>query len=164
MEKVLVTGNAGSGKTTFATSLQRELNLPSYSLDSVVWKPGWKTAPDEERREIILKLSLKDVWIIDGVSRVLFEASDTIFFLDIPLYRCLVNILKRFLSNGFKTRESLPENCPEYIGVFKAIRIAFIYQKQTRPAILQMIQAFPEKKIVWIKDHDQLAHWKTMVK
>lgn len=163
MEKVLITGNAGSGKTTFSASLKQELNLPTYSLDSIIWKPGWKIAPDEERREKILKLAFNDVWIIDGVSRALFEAADTVFFLDIPLYRCLGNIIKRFLSNGFKTRESLPENCPEYIGVFKAFRIAFIYQKNTRPAILQMIQSFPKKKIIWIKNYGQLSAWKTMI-
>lgn len=145
-------------------SLKNEVNLPSYGLDSIVWQPGWKVTPLEERQEKIKQLALHDSWIIDGVSKQIFEAADTVFFLDIPLYRCISNIIKRLILNGFKTRESLPANCPEYIGVFKAIQVAFSYQKHTRPMILQMIQSSPQKKIYWIKDYRQLLSWKQMAK
>ena len=156
MQRVLVTGNAGSGKTTFARIVTKELNIPSYGLDSVVWKSGWIKTPDEEKREKIQKLIDLETWIIDGVSGQAFRAADAVFFLDIPLYRCIFNILRRFFSGGLKTRESLPENCPEYIGVFKALRITFIYQMQTRPFILSLIEANPQKKILWVKSYTQL--------
>lgn len=164
MKRVLITGNAGSGKTTFAKFIKNEFSLPSYGLDSIVWKSGWIKTPTEEKREKIQKLVDHEKWVIDGVSGQAFHAADTVFFLDISLYRCLFNILKRFLSNGFKTRESLPENCPEYIGVFKAIRVAFLYQKKTRPLILNLIEATPDKKILWVKSYNQLQDLKKAVK
>lgn len=156
MQKILVTGNAGSGKTTYSKTLAKNLNLDLYGLDSIVWKPGWQKASAEEKKHKIQNLIERESWIIDGVSGQAFLAADTIYFLDIPLYRCLFNIIKRFLDNGLKTRDSLPKNCPEYLGVFKAIKIAFLYQKQTRPYILGMIESNRNKKIIWIKNYNQL--------
>lgn len=156
MNRILVTGNAGSGKTTLSAKIAKSLGLNMFGLDSVVWKPGWVPASQEEKKSKIQDLINKESWVIDGVSGQVFEAADIIFFLDIPLYRCLINIIKRFFSNGFKTREFLPENCPEYIGVFKAIRIAFIYQRSTRPYLLNMIEKHKEKKIIIINSYDQI--------
>ena len=157
MKKILVTGNAGSGKTAFSSDLARALQIRLWRLDSIVWKPGWQETSIEERREKIQVLVDGDSWVIDGVSSQVFLAADTVFFLDIPLYRCVFNIVKRFFYNGFKTRESLPANCPEIFGVFKAIKIAFIYQKVTRPIILNVIAENRQKKIVWIRTYGELA-------
>lgn len=160
MKRVLVTGNAGSGKTTLSIKLADSLGIDCFGLDSIVWKPGWVQTSSEERKIKIQDLIDKDSWIIDG-----FQAADTIFFLDIPLQRCLINIVKRFISNGFRTRASLPENCPEYIGFFKAVRIAFVYQKLTRPYLLNLIESNQnKKKIIIIKNHDEIPNFtKTLI-
>lgn len=160
MKQILVTGNAGSGKTTFAKKLSTDLGIPLHGLDLIVWQPGWKVTPEAERKQKIQQLTLNESWVVDGVSKQIFLAADTIFFLDIPLYRCLINIVTRFIQNGFKTRESLPKDCPEYIGVFKAIKVAFLYQKHTRPALLQMINEHPLKQVFWFKKFEQLNSWK----
>lgn len=158
MKKVLVTGNAGSGKTTLSIKLADSLGIDCFGLDSIVWKPGWIQTSFEERKIKIQELIDKDSWVIDGVSSHVFQSADTIFFLDISLQRCLVNIVKRFIANGFKTRVSLPENCPEYIGFFKAVRIAFIYQKLTRPHLLNLIETNQnKKKIIKIKNHGEIS-------
>lgn len=155
--KILITGNAGSGKTTFSKKLASKLQVNAYSLDSIVWKPGWQETPSNERREKIQKLIDGNSWIVDGVSSQVFLAADVIYFLDIPLHICIKNILVRFLTNGLKTRESLPENCPEYLGVFKAIKITFVYQKKTRPIIIDLINEHKEKKIIWVKSYNQIS-------
>ncbi|MCB0319265.1 MAG: AAA family ATPase, partial [Bdellovibrionales bacterium] len=41
MKRVLIIGNAGSGKTTLAKKLSLQLKIPLVSLDSLFWKPGW---------------------------------------------------------------------------------------------------------------------------
>jgi adenylate kinase family enzyme len=156
MKRILVTGNAGSGKTTLSNALATQTQLPRYGLDSIVWKTGWQKAPDEEKREKISALVSNSFWVIDGVSGLAFRAADIIYFLDIPLFRCPFNILSRFLKYGFKTREGLPPGCPEYIRVFKAIRVAILYQRQTRPFILKLIEEHPEKEIIWIRSYSEI--------
>ena len=66
--RINVTWNAGAGKTTLATNLGRALDLPVHSLDPIVWQPGWKKTPLEERRAAEPEMIAEPAWIIDGVS------------------------------------------------------------------------------------------------
>jgi adenylate kinase family enzyme len=146
--KILVTGNAGSGKTTLSKILSDKRKIPSYGLDNVVWMEGWKKTPAGEKKQKIEKIIENECWVVDGVSHQVFDAADTIVFLDLPLHRCLLNIVLRFAKNGIGTRDSLPEKCPEWIGVWKAIKISFVYHRNTRPEILEKIRNSKSKKII----------------
>ena len=137
--KIMVTGNAGSGKSTLGAELSKKYSIPCHSLDSVVWQSGWKKTPLELKKKKIKELVDQDQWIIEGVSHQVFDAANQIIFLDLPLWRCLANIVKRFVKSPIGTRSQLPGGCPEWIGVWKAIKVAFLYQRVTRPQILSRI-------------------------
>ncbi|MDD9900863.1 MAG: hypothetical protein OXT65_07785 [Alphaproteobacteria bacterium] len=134
--KIFVTGNAGSGKTTLARRIAKERRLPYYTLDSIVWKSGWKKTAQEEKKQKIAALTAEECWVIDGVSHDVMAAADIVYFLDVPRYRCILNILRRFLRYGWKTRPDFPSDCPEYIGVLKALRIAWLFPRKGRQHIL----------------------------
>src|SRR4029077_16885614 len=42
MNRIMVVGNAGAGKSTFARRLGGKLALPVIHLDSHFWRPGWQ--------------------------------------------------------------------------------------------------------------------------
>jgi len=139
--RILVTGNAGSGKTTFGKQLSEKLSIPLYGLDKIVWEEDWKETPRDKRENLIKAVTDKDSWIIEGVSKQALEKANKVYFLDIPTSKCIFNIFKRFLKNGLSTRSELPKNCPEYIGLIKAIRIALVFNKLTRPWILEEMKS-----------------------
>ena len=151
--KILVTGNAGSGKSTLGKELSQRFDIPYYGLDNIVWKENWTPTPRDERQKLIKQITDQDTWLIEGVSRLALEEADKVFFLDMPLHRCLLNIVKRFLKNGLGTREGLPSNCPEFIGVFKAIKIVFVFRKATRPWLLKEVS---KGKLTRIKGYQDL--------
>ncbi len=126
--RIHITGNAGAGKTTLASSLGEALGVPVYSLDPIVWSSGWKKTPPEQRRIAVRELTERPSWIIEGVSPTVRQASDLILFLDVPRYICAARGLKRSLRYFTRTRPGLPENCPEY---------------QIIPRLLQIIRKFP---------------------
>jgi hypothetical protein len=81
-----------------------------------------------------------------------FNSAELIVFLDAPLWKYLFFILKRFVQNGLNPRSELPEYCPEYVGIFKAFKMAFIYQKVTSPLLLNLANELtPNQKIRFIK-------------
>jgi adenylate kinase family enzyme len=41
MQKIIVIGSSGSGKSTFSRKLSRAMNIPVYHLDALFWKPNW---------------------------------------------------------------------------------------------------------------------------
>ncbi len=153
--KILVTGNSGSGKSTLGKYLSEKYNIPLYGLDKIVWKENWKTTSKEERVKLIREVTSKKNWIIDGVSKEALKEADIVYFLNLPHYKCILNIIKRFLKNGFKTRNDLPPNCPEYLGVLKAIKISFLYEKTTKDWIVDNLNG---KKVIEITSFDYFVH------
>jgi adenylate kinase family enzyme len=41
MQRVMVMGSSGSGKSTFARRLSDLTGIPGVSIDALYWKPGW---------------------------------------------------------------------------------------------------------------------------
>jgi len=152
--KILVTGNAGSGKSTLAKKLSKELSISLYSLDAIVWSSNWKQTPKEEKEKRIKEILKKDTWVIEGVSKLALQQSDITYFLDIPTYRCILNILLRFLKNPIGSRDELPNNCPEYIGVFKALKISVLFNRKSKIWILDS----KTKHKTIIKSYKNLPH------
>lgn len=135
--RIHVTGNAGAGKTTLAHRIGAELGLPVHSLDAIVWQPGWKKTPADERRALEEALVDPPRWVIDGVSARVREASDVVIFLDVPRTVCAVRALRRSLRSRGRTRPGLPPGCPEW-------RIV--------PRLLELIWRFPSRAGQAIRD------------
>jgi len=66
VQRVLVVGTSGCGKTTVAETLARVLHLPHVELDELFWKPGWGHATDEEFRTNLQRACGSDRWVVDG--------------------------------------------------------------------------------------------------
>src|SRR2546421_5010221 len=64
--RVLVTGLAGSGKSTFSLALAAKTGLPVIHLDLHFWKPGWVAPSETEWREKQCGVLAGDAWIADG--------------------------------------------------------------------------------------------------
>jgi adenylate kinase family enzyme len=118
MERVLVLGPAGAGKTTFAAALARDLGFTHIELDSIYHQPGWTALSDGEFRERVDLLTTESGWVVDGnysstLQDVLWSRADTIVWLDLPrtvatrrvLFRTLKRLTtRRELWNGNRER------------------------------------------------------------
>jgi len=114
--RVIVTGLAGSGKSTFALSLGAVTGLPVIHLDLHFWQPGWVAPSDEEWRDKQRLLLAGDAWIADGnyheTLDLRLQRADTVVFLDIPWWVCA----RRGFVRGVRKRPAdcqLPAGCDE---------------------------------------------------
>ena len=86
MERVLVIGCGGSGKTTFARRLAERSGLPLIHLDRLHWRPGWRATPQEAWRATVKEIVARERWIIEGhyggTLDLRLPACDTVVFLD----------------------------------------------------------------------------------
>lgn len=88
--RVSVVGSSGVGKTTFADRLAAVLDVPHVELDSIHHLPDWEPMPrDEFRARVGEVMAANDGWVVDGnysgkVQDVVWEAADTVVFLDLP--------------------------------------------------------------------------------
>ena len=112
--RVLVTGMAGSGKSTFSRSLAAKTGLPVIHLDLHFWKPGWVAPSQLEWREKQSGLLAGDAWIADGnyheTLDLRLERADTVVFLDTPWWVCAG---RAFLRGLRKPVGEMPEGCDD---------------------------------------------------
>jgi hypothetical protein len=90
--RVLVIGQAGSGKSTFSSALAKRTGLPVVHLDVHYWKPGWVRPSEAEWRERQRDLLGGDAWIADGndleTLDLRLERADAVVLLDTPWWTC----------------------------------------------------------------------------
>lgn len=66
LERVVVVGSSGCGKSHLARELARLLGQPYVELDELQWAPNWTEKPEEEFRRLVGLAIAEPRWIIDG--------------------------------------------------------------------------------------------------
>ena len=103
MQRVVVVGSSGSGKTTVARELARTLGVKHVELDALHWGPDWTEAsPDELREAVAREIDGGAGWVVDGgyhgkLGDFVLERADTVVWLDLPLGTCLIRLWHRTL-------------------------------------------------------------------
>ena len=164
MRRIHITGNAGSGKTMLAHKLGEITGLEVHGLDAVVWQAGWKKTSLEQRRELEHELITPETWIIEGVSRIVRDAADTVIFLDVSPWPATWRCAKRNLPYLFRSRPGLPEDCPEIKIVWPLLRIIWKFNGLVRPMILKDFEASHGKQFFHIRNKNDLEHLLTQLR
>lgn len=161
MKRVLIIGNAGSGKTTFALKLAKKTNLPLVHLDKIYWKGNWEHIDKESFDNILQEELEKHEWIIDGnFNRTLphrLKYCDTVFYFDIPTITCIWGVTKRIIKSYGKTRRDMGGNCPEYFDKQKLTlyRSVIQFKKQHSEKYNHMLNSTKEIEIIRFKSRHQ---------
>lgn len=154
LQKVLVIGSPGAGKSTFARKLRDITGLPLYYLDMLWHKPDQTTIARQEFDAKLQEMMEGQRWIIDGnYSRTLemrLQYCDTVFLLDFPLDICLSGAKSRI----GKEREDLPWLETEFDGEFRQFIIDF--PKVDLPLIYGLVEKYREDRKVFVfKDREE---------
>jgi adenylate kinase family enzyme len=151
MQRILIVGSAGAGKSTLSRRLGEVLGIPVVHLDKHYWKPGWVATEQQEWDQIVIEETRKEQWIIDGnYSRTLelrIERADTVIFLDMPRWLCLYRVLKRRIQYHGRTRPDLNKECPEQLD-FEFVRWVWNFPKHSRNKIVSTLKKSSEEKNV----------------
>lgn len=118
MRRILVMGPPGSGKSTVARRLGAQHGLPIFHLDQAFWQPGWIETPADDFRAEVERIAALPAWVIDGnytgsTLEPRFRTADTIVYLDVPSWLCVLRILWRTASSYGRVRADSAPGCPE---------------------------------------------------
>ena len=152
MNRILVIGCGGSGKSTLSAKLAKALDLPLINLDSHFWKPGWVATSRNEWMAIVEELAASPKWIMDGnfdgSFHIRMPKADAIIFLDLPRLICIYNVVRRWISYKGRSRPDMAPGCPERLdGEF--LLWIWRFNKDVRPMIQKALNEYAMGKPVY---------------
>ena len=152
MNKAIIIGCPGSGKSTFSRALHEKTKLPLYHLDMLYWNSDRTTVSKEVFRERLQSVLVLDKWIIDGnygsTIEMRLKECDTVFFLDYPLEVCIDGVRQRKGT----VRTDMPwvetEDDEEFLQFIRD------FESQSRPKIIELLNEYKDKNIVIFKSRE----------
>ena len=105
MNRVVVLGRGGAGKSVLATRLGALTGLPVIELDKHFWSSDLTPLPMEQWKAVQRNLTSAERWILDGdlgpydAPDVRLEAADTVVVLNFALWRCAWRAARRSREN-----------------------------------------------------------------
>ena len=154
MQRILVIGCGGAGKSTLSRQIGERLQLPVLHLDAHYWQPGWIEPNREDWAQTVAALTARDAWVMDGnysgTLPMRLAACDRVVFLDLPRWRCLWRVCRRSLTYRGRTRPDMAEGCPERLewAFFKWI---WQFPRQTRPRLEAMLAQVQGKQVIRLR-------------
>ena len=158
MQKIIIIGCPGSGKTTFAEKLHTVTGLPLYYLDAIWHKPDRTHIPREEFDERISEIFKTPEWIIDGnynrTIEMRLQQCDTVFLFDLPTEVCLQGAVERLGKGRYDLPWIETELNSEFEGFIKE------FSKVSLPKIYEMIDKYKgAKNVIVFKSRDEADNY-----
>jgi len=153
MERVLIIGSPGSGKSTLSHEVARRTGLPLHHLDRLYWKSGWVETEPAQWRETVERLVAEPRWIIDGnYSSSLaprLARADTVIDLDLPAWQCVLGVLRRLVGAQARERPDMAVGCRERLNkeFIEFIVYTATFPRRVRPRIRQRMCGFTGRYI-----------------
>jgi adenylate kinase family enzyme len=169
LNRIVVVGSTGSGKTTLARALSGALGIPHIELDALHWGPRWTPVADEAFRERVRDAVAAERWVCDGnysvVRDLLWQRADTLLWLDYPLWLIYWRLVPRTLRRGLRrellwgnNRERLWEQIFSRDSLFLWVLQTYWRRRREFPILLQQ-PAYAHLRVVRLRSPRQTESW-----
>lgn len=144
MQRVLVMGSSGAGKSTFARKLWAITGIPAVSLDALFWKPGWIPSGDAEFDERVSEAANAPRWVMDGnyilhAGALRRALADTAIWFDLPRATCMIGVMTRITTRYGQVRPEMAPGCPERFDA-EFLHYVWTFRRAQRPQLANFFE------------------------
>lgn len=160
VKRISIIGGPGTGKSTLADNLGRELKLPVYHMDGVNYFPNWVQRDKEDRDRIYIEQINKEQWVMEGTYRSTLEPrmerTEVTIYLDFPSIVRAKNVLSRYLKNKNKEKPEIP-------GCKEQMHLNFLWWvikwRKKKPYIKEVLEKNKHMEVIIFKSRKKLNKW-----
>ena len=162
MERIMIIGCGGAGKSTLARQLGKKTGLPVVHLDKLFWKPGWVSLSREEFDLVHQEAISRERWIIDGnFDRTIpqrLSRCDTVLYLDFSRWTCVMGVAKRILTTYGTVREDMGEGCPERFDL-EFLKWVWDFNKNKRQKNYRLLEEAEGVEVIILKNRREVKRF-----
>ena len=161
MQRVVILGCSGGGKSTLARAMGARLGLPVVHLDALFWRPNWVEPDGPAFRAKVAEAHAGDAWISDGnyagrTFDLRLPRADTVIFVDQPRRVCMWRIFKRWWTDRGKRRADLAAGCYENLD-WEFTKWVWTFEAKHRANILAAAERYGTPIIMLRSDREIAA-------
>lgn len=166
MNKVVVFGKPGGGKSTLSKKLSAETGIKLCALDLIEYKKNGERVSPEEYSNKHADLIGADSWIIEGLGTLesfwlRIDAADTLIYVNLPYSVHYWWVTKRLLKSFFVKPEGWPEGSSVLKGTLASWKYLRLSPKFWTPELFEKIQSRGKGKDIYriksVKEIDDFA-------
>lgn len=162
MERILIIGSNGAGKSTFSFRLAEKTGLPLIHIDQLYWRGSWDVTPEDEFDRQVQAEAQKPRWIIEGNNlRSLAQrltCADTVFWFEFPPPLCVLNILRREWTYRGRVRPDMPDQCVSHWDV-NFLKSVWAFNRKNHRRITSMLQKAANIHVIRFTNYRQVEQY-----
>jgi adenylate kinase family enzyme len=153
MQRVIIVGTTGSGKSVLAQRLEKRIDAVYVDLDALHWEQGWQEAPSELFRARVAEALQVERWVVAGnyseVRDLIWSKGDTLIWLDYGLRIIFWRLLRRTVKR-IVTKEELWDT-----GNYETWRTQFFSRDSL---FLWVLRSRPQQRLNYPQVFQQLEY------
>lgn len=144
MQRVLVVGSPGSGKSMFAKKLSAITGISMVSLDALFWRSGWTPSEDADFGRRVTEATNAPHWVMEGnylshAGMLRRERADTVIWLDLPRMTCMIGVMIRTTTSHGRVRPEMSPGCPERFDA-EFLHYVWTFRQKQRPQLARFLE------------------------
>lgn len=166
MQRIIVIGTTGSGKTTLARAIATRLGLPHGEQDAWNHLADWQQAPLEQFRAAVDALTGQPGWVMDGnyskARDIGWARADTLIWLDYPGQLVFWRVLTRTVKRVVGRQELWNGNRETWRGVLEPdapLRWIFKTHWRRRQETPVLAAEYPNLTVIRLRSPREAQRW-----
>jgi len=166
MQRVLVSGISGSGKTTIAIAIAKRLGMPRYELDALCHGRGWVKRPEFEADAG--RFAVAPRWVCEDqyhryIGDLLWRYADTVIWLDLPRCTVMWRVIRRSLWRVTTRHKLWNDNRETWRAMLCSpthpVRWAWSQYHKRRDETIERIARHPHVTVVRLASVPDVERW-----
>jgi adenylate kinase family enzyme len=163
LNRVLVIGASGAGKSILAAKISAITGLPYTPTDDFYWQDNWQPASEESVIAAADRVTAQAQWVLDGnfdyQRHFVWQRADTVVWLDFPRWAIIMRAIRRNLRYLVSQQPMWSGNRITWRRAWSGIRHSYLSVGRKRKLYPSYLSEFPHLTVLRFRRPEEALGW-----